>query len=403
MLIPSEVDGNQSDNSVFVISWLLLNVAAALVVVSSSYFSRVILAWTLFSVSFIFLSGFWSVSVESSSLYGLQLICNIVVAYIMASELGLSKTLLVFGRTIVFLSLAGIVAYFVGFNNVYIIDPHARENLVLDGAIRLRGFFSHNVAGGLFALVGAVISICKFSGRQRWFGVVVCALFIACAGSATGILLSLLALLVMAVLVVVAPRVPVLGCLGLVTAVVLPVGVVAMFSGDRILDLLGRDATLTGRTLIWDWGMDSIGERPIWGWGFQAYFPGGEGAGLLASASRFEGYNLSHFHQSYIQTSIDLGIFGTLFLIIILVVSFLNGYRLQSLGAASDGLVVSTVVAVYAFAGMGMFIFISYNHFATFSLFAILFASLKARGHLRLVDQQDGSRAVARQLGRTSF
>jgi hypothetical protein len=38
-----------------------------------------------------------------------------------------------------------------------------------------------------------------------------------------------------------------------------------------VLDLLGKDQTLTGRTDLWPLVIDSIAERPMLDWGYRAF------------------------------------------------------------------------------------------------------------------------------------
>ena len=41
---------------------------------------------------------------------------------------------------------------------------------------------------------------------------------------------------------------------------------------DLLFSLLGKDATLTGRTGIWSAVIDSIAKRPLLGYGYQAFW-----------------------------------------------------------------------------------------------------------------------------------
>jgi O-antigen ligase len=81
----------------------------------------------------------------------------------------------------------------------------------------------------LFYVIGAVIQLLQKGGGARILGVV---------------LLTLL--------LIVAP--------------------VAAISLDSLLELMGKDPTLTGRTNIWAYVMPYIYQRPLLGWGYVAFF-----------------------------------------------------------------------------------------------------------------------------------
>ncbi len=52
----------------------------------------------------------------------------------------------------------------------------------------------------------------------------------------------------------------------------IPTAIYFAINSDIILGALGKDPTLTGRTLIWPYVIEAIRERPILGWGFCAFW-----------------------------------------------------------------------------------------------------------------------------------
>ena len=58
-------------------------------------------------------------------------------------------------------------------------------------------------------------------------------------------------------------------CLAFVS---IPVSIFFAMNSELILDVLGKDDTLSGRTLIWPYVIEAISERPILGWGFCAFW-----------------------------------------------------------------------------------------------------------------------------------
>lgn len=87
----------------------------------------------------------------------------------------------------------------------------------------------------------------------------------------------------------------------------------ALWAGalDAVLGLFGKDATLTGRTYLWSEGIRFGDEAPWLGVGYQAWWVRG-----FAEAERLwsEFYISSrsgfHFHNTFIQLYVDLGIAG---------------------------------------------------------------------------------------------
>ncbi len=86
-----------------------------------------------------------------------------------------------------------------------------------------------------------------------------------------------------------------------------------------IQDVLGKDTTLTGRTYLWDRAAYLIAESPLLGRGFQAFwrqeFIEAEALWRYFGITSRGGF---HFHNTYIQTTVDLGYVGLAILISLL-------------------------------------------------------------------------------------
>ncbi len=87
-------------------------------------------------------------------------------------------------------------------------------------------------------------------------------------------------------------------------------GTVAVFDFSDVAPLLGRDATLTGRTAIWHQVWLSILQRPVLGYGFSAFWRGAQGASWsVVVALRFV---LFHAHNGFLEIWLELGAAGLL-------------------------------------------------------------------------------------------
>jgi exopolysaccharide production protein ExoQ len=80
---------------------------------------------------------------------------------------------------------------------------------------------------------------------------------------------------------------------------------------ESLLDITGKDVTLTGRTELWAYGREVIAEHPLLGVGYQAFWVQGYGPAEMlwatfGIASRM-GFN---FHNTYISNAVEIGIVG---------------------------------------------------------------------------------------------
>jgi exopolysaccharide production protein ExoQ len=106
-------------------------------------------------------------------------------------------------------------------------------------------------------------------------------------------------------------------------ACALAVPAVAWLAGgdlDQVLNAVGKDATLTGRTTLWSAAEASIAAHPTLGVGYQAYWQiGAWGAEQLWKLSYVANKTGYHFHDTYLQVSVDLGLAGLAIFLVTLV------------------------------------------------------------------------------------
>lgn len=75
-----------------------------------------------------------------------------------------------------------------------------------------------------------------------------------------------------------------------------------------ILQALGRDPTLTGRTVLWSLLIDAIGRRPWLGYGYDAFWTGWTGeSGAVWQVLQ---WMAPHAHNGYLELCLNLGIVG---------------------------------------------------------------------------------------------
>jgi exopolysaccharide production protein ExoQ len=83
------------------------------------------------------------------------------------------------------------------------------------------------------------------------------------------------------------------------------------------LDMLGKNATLTGRTTLWHYAATMIAERPLLGCGFQAFWVRNSvDAESLWSWLHVLSRTGFHFHNTYIEAAVELGCIGASILVV---------------------------------------------------------------------------------------
>src|SRR5216684_6815549 len=86
---------------------------------------------------------------------------------------------------------------------------------------------------------------------------------------------------------------------------------------DSMAGLLGRDATLTGRTNIWAMALESVAEKPLLGYGYSAFWNVAPEADRISNILHWK---VPHAHNGFIDLTLQLGVAGlALFLVVYLI------------------------------------------------------------------------------------
>ena len=122
---------------------------------------------------------------------------------------------------------------------------------------------------------------------------------------------------------------------------------------DEFLGALGKDTTLTNRTIIWEAGIRAAQERPWFGLGFDGFWRDSTGAAQTLNEldSKPFGTKLS-FHNSYIEVWVALGYVGLTSFIVAISWSYLTtiiGWFKSQGMASSFFLTISTIILTSTF------------------------------------------------------
>ncbi len=95
----------------------------------------------------------------------------------------------------------------------------------------------------------------------------------------------------------------------------------AIYYLPMITALLGRDATLSGRTEIWKHVWHFILEKPLLGWGYAGFWRGIQGEAFnVTAAVRFV---VLHAHNGFLEIWLELGVVG----LVLFTLSYLRAWR----------------------------------------------------------------------------
>jgi O-antigen ligase len=146
---------------------------------------------------------------------------------------------------------------------------------------------------------------------------------------------------------------------------------------SRLLALLGRDSTLTGRTEVWSQLIFAIQHHPILGYGYGSFWTGlsGESLDVLVAA----GWIVPSAHNAYLELWLALGIPGVVATIVIFWDVFRRAIKYIRTEPGWPGLWPVACILFVLVHGLGESEFIYDSSFAC-CLFTALYTSLVLKG-----------------------
>jgi exopolysaccharide production protein ExoQ len=107
----------------------------------------------------------------------------------------------------------------------------------------------------------------------------------------------------------------------------LGVALLALDNFSDVLQSIGKDPSLTGRTLLWSHAASIIADHPF-GLGLQAFWVEGNRDAIRFWESNYiTGHSGFHFHDLWLETGVELGIVGILIAAWTTVVVFISILR----------------------------------------------------------------------------
>jgi exopolysaccharide production protein ExoQ len=197
----------------------------------------------------------------------------------------------------------------------------------LSGAFR--GVFIHKNALGRAMALACSALLCvaidnrnKVQGWLAWAGFFLAfALVVACQ-SATSLFVTISCLVLIPLYRNLRWNIQMVSLYSIILIVIGSFIVLGLSNFDTVATALGRDATLTGRTDLWNAVLYDIAQKPILGYGYRAYWRGWEGP----SATIWELFPWlpPHSHNGFLDLWLELGLLGLLTFLASFVLFFLR-------------------------------------------------------------------------------
>lgn len=194
-----------------------------------------------------------------------------------------------------------------------------------------RGVYTQKNGLGQAMALSAIVFLLIALDRGRWRGLAWLGVFLSAALVALSTSVTAASVMVACFLLIPLYRalrlhstiaVPLL-IVGVLTASV--AGALLLQHAQTVLRLIGRDPTLTGRTVLWTTVLEMIGQRPALGYGYSAFWRGAEGpSGLVWRAVQWE---TPHSHNGFLDLALALGMVGVATFAVLLVAALVRAIR----------------------------------------------------------------------------
>ena len=164
----------------------------------------------------------------------------------------------------------------------------------------------------------------------------------------------------------------------------IPIVIFFVVNADLIFDLFGKDPTLTGRTVLWAYVMDSISAKPVLGWGFYAFWSPLNPISLqIAEAIRGGNWftlQIANSHNTILEMLLGIGFVGTSFFIFLWVRNFVLAVKCMNGPGRQFGLSAVLLLIAILLVGMDEVVLLSAGQLWTSLFFMMGFFAKNAFG-----------------------
>src|SRR5690606_22459218 len=277
-------------------------------------------------LSGLLISSLFSYNPVKSLGYVMILHLNIIYSFLLFvffSKLSLLRFIL---NTLRFLLMLSIVYLFIDSSFVLYIDPLDRDSLL--GLPNFKGFYPHKIHASFYNIIGVFLSWYFYRRRRSNYDLIWAVIFVIAVlstGSSLGLISLVLLFLFCNALIYLRHNIGYHLTVASLVTFVLCFFVSYLFDAQYlILEILGRDKTLTGRTDIWDFGLNYIERNLLLGGGFAIFFDQVPQAPANTLWKQMLYYEAPSFHNGFIEILAEGGILGALPFFFMLVYVFFS-------------------------------------------------------------------------------
>lgn len=266
-------------------------------------------AWPLVLLSALTLvSALWSIDPEISLRRGLGVVMTLVFGLWLAARYDWRDLVRLVALTFAILAIGSLMAGALapGFGVMQEVHPGAWRGLWWE-----KNTLGAMMAWGALSFLAAAFCAVRQAERWMWLTLIpVALLLVILATSRTAFIATAIAMAgpVAIALVRRGFGFAALAGLGLIIVLIAIFGVLVIGPG-AVLELLGRDATLTGRTDIWIALGDAIAQRPWTGFGYGAFWEVDDGP--VHWVRQTTAWPVPTAHNAWLETALALGLPGT--------------------------------------------------------------------------------------------
>jgi exopolysaccharide production protein ExoQ len=175
---------------------------------------------------------------------------------------------------------------------------------------------------------------------------------------------------------------------------------------DDLLELLGKDPTLTGRTLFWPYVIDCIFDRPFLGWGYFGFWTGFNPIAMQISeaikpSDTWYVWVIPNAHNGLLEALLEVGFVGTSLFFLLLLRNFVISVRCLNGPAGHIGLSLMMLTVGICLDGVSEVVMLVAQHVWTVFFFMLGFLCEK---NLQLAGPGKDVRLLAKSTyGRLKF
>ncbi|MGA9659126.1 MAG: O-antigen ligase [Asticcacaulis sp.] len=302
------------------------------------------------------LSYLWSIDPGGTLRRLIALIMTVLAAYALAARFSWKHLCEVVAVAFLIMAILSLIM-------IFVFPEKGRMQELFPGAWR-GVWLEKNNLGSCMAIgfvAAAAAALHNPSRRLMWWGLAALMAFMTVMSTSKTSLMSMMIGLGGIIFIYLARRGPITGIVltWLALTGLLSVGAVIIFAPDLIFMLLGKDATLTGRTFIWD-GIARVMEAHPWlGYGYGVVWTDEGDYAPLAKITAVAGFRAYHAHSCWFEVWLALGIVGLVIWALIFAEIWIKGLYRSYRG--DGGYFALPMIGIYSLSSLTESMALSWN------------------------------------------